>query len=106
MIRPTYHGWAVYLTDGRELARFRGPGSKRPALRYLATATNAPAPPAVARNGASPPPPGPTCWPANTATQNGVTPGRGSPARPRRTGGASRGDYPWRSYPSVASWRY
>lgn len=22
------HGWAVYLTDGRELARFRGPGAK------------------------------------------------------------------------------
>jgi hypothetical protein len=34
IIRPIRHGWAVYLTDGRELARFRGPGSKRRALRY------------------------------------------------------------------------
>ena len=31
------HGWAVTLTDGRELARFTGPGSKRAALRYLAS---------------------------------------------------------------------
>jgi hypothetical protein len=36
IIRPTHHGWAVYLTDGRELARFSGPGAKRRALRYLA----------------------------------------------------------------------
>jgi len=28
-------GWSVYLTDGRELARFRGLGSRRRALRYL-----------------------------------------------------------------------
>jgi len=55
MIRPTHPGWGVYLTDGRELARFRGPGSKRRALRYLATATNAPQTPAVARKGPSPP---------------------------------------------------
>ena len=41
MIRPTHHGWAVHLTDGRELARFRCPGSKRRALRYLANATTA-----------------------------------------------------------------
>jgi hypothetical protein len=55
MIRPTHPGWAVYLTDGRELARFRGPGSKGRALRYLAIATNAWQTPAVARKGASAP---------------------------------------------------
>ena len=55
IIRPTRHGWGIYLTDGRELARFRGPGSKRRALRYLATVTNAPQTPAVARKGASSP---------------------------------------------------
>jgi hypothetical protein len=27
IIRPTRHGWAVYLTDGRELARFNGPAA-------------------------------------------------------------------------------
>ncbi len=35
MLRPIHHGWAVYLTDGRELARFSGPAAKRRALRYL-----------------------------------------------------------------------
>jgi hypothetical protein len=35
MIRPTLYGWAVYLTNGRELARFNGPCAKRRALRYL-----------------------------------------------------------------------
>jgi hypothetical protein len=55
MIRPTHPGWGVYLTDGRELARFRGPGSKRRALRYLATVTDAPHTPAIARKGASSP---------------------------------------------------
>jgi hypothetical protein len=35
MIGPTDDGWGVYLTDGRELARFRGPCAKRRALRYL-----------------------------------------------------------------------
>lgn len=35
MIRPTGDGWGVYLTNGRELARFRGIGSKRRAARYL-----------------------------------------------------------------------
>lgn len=29
-------GWAVTLTDGRELARFTGFGARRRALRYLA----------------------------------------------------------------------
>jgi hypothetical protein len=48
MIRPTRHGWAVSLTDGREVARFRGPGAKRRALRYLARATQALQTPAVA----------------------------------------------------------
>jgi hypothetical protein len=24
MLRPTEHGWSVYLTDGRELFRFDG----------------------------------------------------------------------------------
>jgi hypothetical protein len=29
-------GWAVALTNGRELARFTGPGARWRALRYLA----------------------------------------------------------------------
>jgi hypothetical protein len=37
MVKPTQFGWVVLLTDGRELARFFGPGSKRRALRYLTT---------------------------------------------------------------------
>jgi hypothetical protein len=37
MLRRVNDGWAVVLTDGRELARFRGLGAKRRALRYLAT---------------------------------------------------------------------
>jgi hypothetical protein len=60
IIRPIRHGWAVYLTDGRELARFRGPGSKWRALRYLASATKALQTPAVAKKGDSPPT-GATC---------------------------------------------
>jgi len=35
MIRPTAGGWAVCLTDGQELIRYRGPFAKRLALRYL-----------------------------------------------------------------------
>jgi hypothetical protein len=35
MIRPTENGWAVYLTSGRELARFHGIGARRRALRYM-----------------------------------------------------------------------
>jgi hypothetical protein len=31
------HGWAVTLSDGRELVRFTGLGAKRRALRYLAS---------------------------------------------------------------------
>jgi hypothetical protein len=60
LIRPTPHGWGIYLTDGRELARFCGPGSKWRALRYLAGATKALQTPAVARKGDSPPT-GATC---------------------------------------------
>ena len=37
MLKSIDHGWAVTLTDGRELARFVGPGAKRRALRYLAS---------------------------------------------------------------------
>lgn len=35
MIRPTGDGWGVYLTNGRELVRYRGMGSKRRAAAYL-----------------------------------------------------------------------
>jgi hypothetical protein len=62
MIRPTQHGWAVYLTDGREVARFRGPGSKWRALCHLASATKALRTPAVAKNGLRPK--RARCWPA------------------------------------------
>jgi hypothetical protein len=31
---PVQSGWAVMLTDGRELARFTGPDARRDALRY------------------------------------------------------------------------
>ncbi len=41
MLRPVRHGWAVELSDGRELARFRGPGSRWRALRYLTRAAEA-----------------------------------------------------------------
>jgi hypothetical protein len=36
MLTPIERGWAVALTDGRVLARFRGFGAKWRALRYLA----------------------------------------------------------------------
>ncbi len=36
MLKPINHGWAVTLTDGRELVRFTGLGAQRRALRYLA----------------------------------------------------------------------
>jgi hypothetical protein len=39
ILKPINLGWAVYLTDGRLLARFRGPGSQRRAMRYIAAAT-------------------------------------------------------------------
>jgi hypothetical protein len=34
VIGPTHDGWAVYLTNGRELARYHGIGAKRRALRF------------------------------------------------------------------------
>jgi hypothetical protein len=34
-LRPTEHGWAVYLSDGQELVRFRGLFSQQLASRYL-----------------------------------------------------------------------
>jgi hypothetical protein len=39
ILKPVPHGWAVSLTDGRELARFAGPGARWRALRYLAQAS-------------------------------------------------------------------
>jgi hypothetical protein len=36
MLRPIESGWAVTLTDGRELARFTGFGAKARALCYMA----------------------------------------------------------------------
>jgi hypothetical protein len=36
VLRPINHGWMIALTDGREIARFTGPGAKRRALRYVA----------------------------------------------------------------------
>jgi hypothetical protein len=35
---PVKSGWAVMLSDGRELARFTGGGAKQQAYRFLATA--------------------------------------------------------------------
>jgi len=35
VLRPTRHGWASYLTGGQLIARFRGPGARARALRYL-----------------------------------------------------------------------
>jgi len=35
ILRPLRFGWAVCLTDGRELARFRGPGARARAVAYL-----------------------------------------------------------------------
>jgi hypothetical protein len=36
MLKPIDHGWAVILTDGRELARFTGFGAKARATCYMA----------------------------------------------------------------------
>jgi hypothetical protein len=36
MLKPIEHGWAVILTDGRELARFTGFGAKARATCYMA----------------------------------------------------------------------
>jgi hypothetical protein len=35
ILKPIRAGWAVCLSDGRELARFRGPGAYGRALRFL-----------------------------------------------------------------------
>ena len=35
MLKPIDHGWAVALSDGRELVRFNGLCAKRRALNYL-----------------------------------------------------------------------
>jgi hypothetical protein len=35
ILKPILWGWAVCLTDGRELARFRGPAAHFRALRFL-----------------------------------------------------------------------
>ena len=35
VLKPVFGGWAVCLTDGRELALFRGPGAHQRALRYV-----------------------------------------------------------------------
>ena len=40
-IGPVEDEWAVFLTDGQVLARFRGPCAKRRALRYLVQTTEA-----------------------------------------------------------------
>jgi len=37
ILKPVDHGWAVTLTDGRELARFTGLGAKWRATRYIAS---------------------------------------------------------------------
>jgi len=37
VLKPISCGWAIALTDGREIARFLGPGAKRRALRYVAS---------------------------------------------------------------------
>lgn len=51
ILKPTPRGWAVYLTDGREVAQFSGPGSKRRALDYVARATRTLQAPASVRRG-------------------------------------------------------
>jgi hypothetical protein len=44
LIRPTDNGWGVYLSNGQELTRYRGPWSRTLAVRYLQRYTQA-APP-------------------------------------------------------------
>ena len=36
-LTPITHGWKIELSDGREVARFTGPGAKRRAFHCLAT---------------------------------------------------------------------
>jgi hypothetical protein len=40
MIAPTSDGWGVFLSDGRQLARFRGIAARWRALRYLSNLTS------------------------------------------------------------------
>jgi hypothetical protein len=47
LLRPVAWGWAVCLTNGRELARFRGPGAHRRALRWLVASGLAPHPASI-----------------------------------------------------------
>jgi hypothetical protein len=35
ILKPIFGGWAVCLSDGRELALFRGPRARLRALRYV-----------------------------------------------------------------------
>jgi hypothetical protein len=35
ILKPVDRGWAVALTNGRELARFTGPGARWRAIRYI-----------------------------------------------------------------------
>lgn len=51
MLRPIRHGWAVQLSDGRELARFLGPGARWRAMRYVQGAAEA-----LKNSGATPDP--------------------------------------------------
>ena len=39
MLKRIHHGWAVALSDGRELVRFHGLCARRRAVHYLAAAT-------------------------------------------------------------------
>jgi hypothetical protein len=41
ILTPIRGGWAVSLTDGRQLRSFRGPLARCRALRYLAQVTGA-----------------------------------------------------------------
>ena len=43
MLKPIHRGWAVILTDGRELARFTGPAARLRALRFVNRASARPA---------------------------------------------------------------
>jgi hypothetical protein len=36
ILKPIAYGWVIALTDGREVARFIGPGAKSRAIRYIA----------------------------------------------------------------------
>jgi hypothetical protein len=39
MLRQVPGGWAVYLSNGRELARYRGLAARWRALRFIAAAS-------------------------------------------------------------------